>query len=181
LLPNIINRWALEYNQAFVIVESNDVGSVVANGLYYDIEYDNMFVESFVKNSAIGMTMNRKSKRIGCSNLKDLLEENKLELIDLDTIQECSTFEARGQSFEASDGNHDDLVMNLVLFGYYAGTEMFYNDTDVDVKAMLYAEQIRAIEDEITPFGFVDTGIEEPKVEKVGRDRWTLHKINEVF
>lgn len=181
LLPNIINRWALEYNQAFVIVESNDVGSVVANGLYYDIEYDNMFVESFVKNSAIGMTMNRKSKRIGCSNLKDLLEENRLLLVDLETIQECSTFEARGQSFEASDGNHDDLVMNLVLFGYYAGTEMFYNETDVNVKELLYQEQIRAIEDEITPFGFIDDGNEEPQVERVGGDTWTLHKKYEVF
>lgn len=181
LFPDIINRWAIEYNQAFVIVESNDVGAVVAHGLYYDIEYDNMFIESFIKNSAIGMTMNRKSKRIGCSNLKDLLEENKLELVDLETIQECSTFEARGQSFEASDGNHDDLVMNLVLFGYYAGTETFFNDTDVNIKEMLYKEQMKAIEDEIVPFGFVDDGLEEVKIEKHGKDLWMHHEQNKVF
>lgn len=181
LFPDVIHRWAREYNEAFVIVESNDVGSVVANGLYYDIEYDNLFVESFIKASAIGMNMSRKTKRIGCSHIKDLLEENKLIIVDLETISECSTFEAKGQSFEASDGNHDDLMMNLVMFGWYAGTEMFMNDTDIDVKEMLYNEQIRAIENEITPFGLIDNGIEEPKKEKVGRDIWRDHQITELF
>ena len=30
------------------------------------------------------------------------------------TIFEASTFIAKGQSYEASDGNHDDLIMNIV-------------------------------------------------------------------
>ena len=109
------------------------------------------------------------------------IEENKLIIVDLETISECSTFEAKGQSFEASDGNHDDLMMNLVMFGWYAGTEMFMNDTDIDVKEMLYNEQLRAIENEITPFGLIDNGIEEPKKERVGRDIWRDHKITELF
>src|SRR6056300_567454 len=78
LFPDIIHKYARTYNEAYVIIESNDQGAVVCNGLYYDWEYENVYVESVVKANAIGVTMNRKVKRIGCSNLKDLIEQNKL-------------------------------------------------------------------------------------------------------
>lgn len=158
LFPDIIHKWAKKYNEAYVIIESNDQGSVVANGLYYDIEYENTHVESMIKAGAIGMTMNRKVKRIGCSNLKDLIEEKRLEIVDLNTISECSTFEARGNSFEASDGNHDDLVMNLVMFAWYVGSQSFMDNTNVNLKQMLYEQKMRQIEDEVVPFGFIDDG-----------------------
>ena len=176
LFPDIIHKWAKRYNEAYVIIESNDQGAVVANGLYYDIEYENMHVESMIKAGAIGMTMNRKVKRIGCSNLKDLIEEKKLHIVDLQTITECSTFEARGNSFEASDGNHDDLVMNLVMFSWYVGTEAFSNQTDMTMKQMLYEEKMKAIEDDITPVGIIDDGIEKDKSEAIGGDVWFEHK-----
>ena len=176
LFPDIIHKWAKRYNEAYVIIESNDQGAVVANGLYYDIEYENMHVESMIKAGAIGMTMNRKVKRIGCSNLKDLIEEKKLHIVDLQTITECSTFEARGNSFEASDGNHDDLVMNLVMFAWYVGTEAFSNQTDMTMKQMLYEEKMKAIEDDITPVGIIDDGIEKDKSEAIGGDVWFEHK-----
>jgi hypothetical protein len=176
LFPDVIHKWAKRYNEAYVIIESNDQGAVVANGLYYDIEYENMHVESMIKAGAIGMTMNRKVKRIGCSNLKDLVEEKKLHIVDLQTITECSTFEARGNSFEASDGNHDDLVMNLVMFAWYVGTEAFSNQTDMTMKQMLYEEKMKAIEDDITPVGIIDDGIEKDKSETIGGDVWFEHK-----
>ena len=172
LFPDIIHKWAKRYNEAYVIIESNDAGSVVANGLYYDIEYENVHVESMIKAGAIGMTMNRKVKRIGCSNLKDLIEEKRLHIVDLDTISECSTFEARRDSFEASDGNHDDLVMNLVMFAWYVGSEAFVNQTDVTMKQLLYEEKMKAIEDEIVPVGIIDDGIEREEREVSGGDLW---------
>ena len=74
------------YNEAYIIVESNDQGAVVCNGLYYDLEYENMFVESQVKANSIGATMTRRVKRIGCSTLKDLIGQKKLHVIDAETI-----------------------------------------------------------------------------------------------
>ena len=173
LFPDIIHKWAKRYNEAYAIIESNDAGSVVANGLYYDIEYENVHVESMIKAGAIGMTMNRKVKRIGCSNLKDLVEEKRLELVDLDTISECSTFEARGNSFEASDGNHDDLVMNLVMFAWYVGSEAFVNQTDMTIKQMLYEQRNKEIEDDIVPVGIIDDGVDRDETEVIGGDVWT--------
>jgi hypothetical protein len=161
LFPDIIHKYAKTYNEAYVIIESNDQGSVVCNGLYYDWEYENMFVESMLKANALGATMTRKVKRIGCSNIKDLIEQHKLDIVDGETIIEMSTFVAKGNSYEASDNNHDDLMMNLVMFGWFAATEMFSNLTDIDFKQMLYADRMKAIEDDMVPFGIIDDGYKD--------------------
>ena len=161
LFPDIIHKYAKTYNEAYVIIESNDQGAVVCNGLYYDWEYENMFVESSLKANALGATMTRKVKRIGCSNIKDLVEQKKIDIIDSETIIEMSTFVAKGNSYEASDNNHDDLMMNLVLFGWFASTDMFMNLTDINFKQMLYSDRMQAIEDDMVPFGIIDDGYQE--------------------
>jgi hypothetical protein len=155
LYPDVIYKYANMYNQAYVVIESNDQGTVVCNGLYYDLEYENVYVESMIKANSIGITMTRKVKRIGCSNIKDLIEQNKLKINDSNTIIELSTFESRGSSYEASRGNHDDLVMNLVLFAYFTTTAFFNDLTDIDLKTMLYHEKTKAIEDDIVPIGIL--------------------------
>ena len=158
LFPNIIYKYAKSYNNAYVVIESNDQGSVVCNGLYHDLEYENVHVESAVKANAIGIEITRKTKRLGCSAIKDILENNKLKIVDEDTILEISTFEARGQSYEASDGNHDDLMMNLVMFGYFVSTQYFSDMTDINLKEMLFKNKMKQIEDDMVPFGFIDDG-----------------------
>lgn len=158
LFPDIIYKYAVSYNQAYVVIESNDQGSLVANGVYHELEYENVHVESAIKANSVGVLMTRKVKRLGCSGLKDVLENQKLKVVDENTILEISTFVGRGQSYEASDGNHDDLVMNLVMFGYFVQTQFFNDMTDIDLKKMLFEERMRAIEDDIVPFGFIDDG-----------------------
>ena len=176
LFPNIIYKFANVYNKAYCIIESNDQGSVVCNGLYYDLEYENVHVESAIKANAVGIEINRKSKRLGCSALKDLLENNKLKIIDEQTILEISTFEAKGQTFEASTGNHDDLVMNLVMFGYFVSSAYFSNLTDINIKDMIFNQKLKEIQDDIVPFGFIDDGSEQ--IEKIEReeseDPWAI-------
>ena len=160
LFPNIIYKFAKPYNEAYVVVESNDQGSVVCNGLYHDLEYENVHVESSVKANAIGIEINRKTKRLGCSAIKDILEEKRLTINDEQTILEISTFEAKGQSYEASDGNHDDLMMNLVLFGYFVSTQYFSDMTDINLKQMMFQQKMQEIENDVVPFGFIDDGEE---------------------
>ena len=154
LLPDIIYKYARLYNQAYVVVESNDQGAVVCNGLYYDLEYENVFVESSIKANAIGVTMTRRVKRIGCSGIKDLIEQNKLAIYDAQTIVEMSTFVSRGSSFQAIAPNHDDLMMNLVLFAWFTTTDVFQSLTNIDMKNMLYHERLKEIQDDMLPFGF---------------------------
>ena len=158
LFPNIIYKYAKVYNEAYVVVESNDQGGVVCNGLYHELEYENLHVTSSIKASGLGVEMTRKVKRLGCSAIKDVLENNKLNIVDENTILEISTFEARGQSYEASDGNHDDLMMNLVMFGYFVSTQFFNDMTDINLKQMLFQQKMEEIDNDIVPFGFIDDG-----------------------
>ena len=158
LFPNIIYKYAKLYNNAYVVVESNDQGTLVCNGLYNDLEYENMHVESAVKSNGLGIEITRKTKRLGCSGFKDLLENKKLQIVDEQTIMEISTFESKGQSYEASDGNHDDLVMNFVMLGYFCTTNYFGELTDIDLKNMLFEQRMKEIEDDVSPFGFHDDG-----------------------
>jgi len=173
LFPTIIYKYANLYNKAYVIIESNDQGSVVCNGLYHDLEYEEIHLSSAIKSTGIGVEITRRTKRIGCSAFKDLIEEKKINVVDEQTILEISTFEAKGQSWEASDGNHDDLVMNLVLFGYYVTTSQFLEMTDINIKQMMYDQRIAEIEADVPPFGFHDDGIVEvPEVKP--EDPWSL-------
>ncbi len=179
LYPNIIYKYAVAYNNAYVIIESNDQGSMVTQGLYHELEYENMHVESAVKSNGLGVNMTRKVKRIGCQGFKDVLESNKLEIVDEQTIIECSTFEARGQSYEASKGNHDDLVMNFVMFGFFINTNHFGDMTDINLKELMYAKQMEEIEADVIPFGFVDdgmSGVVEAKPDQY-RDEWQIQEV----
>ena len=168
LLPDLIYKWANQFNEAYIIVESNDQGVVVCNGLYYDLEYENMFVESVVKRNSIGATMTRRVKRIGCSSIKDLIEQRKLQIHDANTIIEMTTFVAKGSSYQAIAPNHDDLMMNLVMFAWFTTTDIFSSISDIDMKNMLYKEQLQAIQDDMIPFGFIEgtRGSEGPKTFK---------------
>lgn len=159
LFPNVIYKYANVYNDAYVIIESNDSGQLVCQGLYQDLEYDNIHLESAIKADRIGIEMTRKVKRIGCSSIKDILENNKLDIIDEHTIMEISTFVSKGQSYQASDGNHDDLMMNLVMFGYFVSTQFFSDMTDINLKQMMFERKMKEIEDDVPPVGFIEDGV----------------------
>ena len=175
LLPDMINKYVKPYNEALVIVENNAEGGMVAQQLHYDIEYSNVFVQGMTKQEDIGVTMNKKVKRIGCSTLKELLEEHRLELCDRATITELLTFVNKGTSYEAAKGYHDDMVMNLVLFSWFITTEYFYHLTDSQVKDLLYSEQQKMIEDDMLPAGVFGSVKDENEsfVDTEG-DRWFI-------
>jgi len=181
LFPNVIYKYAKVYNEAYVVVEANDQGSVVCNGLYHDLEYENMHVESAIKANALGIEMTRKTKRLGCSAIKDILENNKIQIVDEQTILEISTFEARGQSYEATDGNHDDLMMNLVLFGYFVSTQYFANMTDINLKEMIFKQRMQEIEDNVVPFGIIDDGRQYSEQIENTEDPWKIREDTQRF
>lgn len=171
LFPNIIYKYANLYNEAYVIIESNDQGTLVCQGLYQDLEYENIHMESAIKADRIGIEMNRKVKRLGCSAIKDILENTKLDVVDEHTIMEISTFVSKGQSYEASDGNHDDLMMNLVMFGYFVSSQFFADMTDINLKEIMFAKKMKEIEDDVPPVGFIDDGLDAVREEEAQKDQ----------
>jgi hypothetical protein len=172
LYPNAIYPILRQYNNAYCLVEVNDIGGQVADILHDELEYDNVIYVSMQgrkgqvvnggfggKGSSMkGVKTSTAVKRIGCSILKNLIEDTKLIVEDFNTVDEFCSFVAKGDSFEAEENHHDDLVMTLVLFGWLTTQAYFKQITGSDIRKDLYEDQMKALEEEMTPFGFVDDG-----------------------
>ena len=162
IYPSIIKKIGDYYNQAYALVEINDNGQQVVDTLFEDYEYENILSTVELKNkialtwgygtkSNRGIRTTKSVKRLGCSILKSLIEQEKLIIQDFDTIAELSTFIARGSSFEAEEGSHDDLVMCLVLFSWITNQSFFADLTNTNLKERLYEDQMRQIEEDSLP------------------------------
>jgi hypothetical protein len=168
--PNIIHKWAKEYNEAFVLIELNK-SEQVPYILHNELEYENiLYVNRTTKGQMItggfggsgktqyGLLQDRKTKRIGCQMLKDLVEQGKLQVCDADTISEISTFIESKGSYAADDGYHDDIVMTLVMFGWLTSQAYFKELTNIDIRTSMYKMRLEAIEQETLPTGFFEDG-----------------------
>lgn len=187
LYPSFIMQAAQHYNNAMVLVETNDIGAQVADILHQDLEYENVFFTASSKKTGQYITMGFSTgsvrgvrttgtvKRIGCAAFKTLIEYDKLIINDFDLLEELSRFSQKGSSYEAEEG-HDDLVMCCVLFGWLTNQQYFKELTSNDIRQNLYKEQKEIIEDELTPFGLIDLGDEDEKdvVMAVHNDDWLI-------
>jgi hypothetical protein len=188
LYPDVIYKLAKDFNNAYVLVEINDIGQQVADILHNDLEYDNLlwvgsdtkygqYLSTSGKNSVLGVRTTKQIKRIGCASLKALVENNKLLVFDKDIISEFSTFIEKGGSFEHDEGYNDDLVMSLVLFAWASNDILFKDLMNANNRNALFSSQMKSIEEDLTPFGFIDTGIpDEYQPEVSGGDLWLSDK-----
>ena len=176
VFPNILKKVADHYNKAYVLIEINDLGQQVADAMQFELEYDNMMMVTqrgragqvlgggfSGRGNQLGVRMTKGTKKIGTSNLKSLIESDKLIINDFDIIAELSTFISKGKSFEAETGAHDDLVMCLVIFSWVANQRYFKELTNVDVRGQMFTDQKNAIEADMAPFGFIDNGLDDPE------------------
>ena len=174
LFPNIIYDVSKAYNEAYILVEVNDIGEQVATALQFDLEYDNLIMASMRGRAGqvvgggfsggkaqLGVRTTKAVKRLGCSNLKQIVETDKLIINDYDLINEFSTFILKGQSFEAEEGHTDDLAMCCVLFSWLVEQTYFKELTDDDIRARMFLEQQHQLEQDMAPFGFVDDGLDD--------------------
>ena len=188
LFPTKIHEVAKAYNQAYVMVEVNDIGEQVANALQFDLEYDNLVMASMRGRAGqilgagfsggraqLGVRTTKAVKKIGCSNLKQLIEDNKLIIEDYDAVNELSTFIVRGSSYQADDGCNDDLVACMFMFAWATDQTYFKELTDNDIRKTMIKEQQDMLEQDMAPFGFIVNGIDDPFEDTVDEygTRWT--------
>ena len=177
LFPQKIYDVARAYNQAFVLIEVNDIGEQVANAMQFDLEYDNLVMASMRGRAGqvlgggfsggraqLGVRTTKAVKKIGCSNLKQMVEDNKLIVEDYDCINELSTFIVKGSSFEADEGCNDDLVACMFIFSWMTDQSYFKELTDSDIRMTMMAEQQDALEQDMAPFGFIVDGLEDENI-----------------
>jgi hypothetical protein len=190
VFPNIIYSIGRKYNDAFILVETNSVGQQVVDILHYDLEYENIFrLEShvikgqsissgFKRSAGFGIKTTKSVKKVGCANLKAMIENDKITLTDFDTISELNTFTRDRDTYKAEEGNHDDLCMGLVLFAWLTAQSFFKEYTSTDIRQQLLDHTNTIIEDSLSPVGIFDGNYEDESEKFVDSDgdAWSVVK-----
>jgi hypothetical protein len=182
--PTVVYSVAQRYNEAYVLIETNNIGQQVVDILHYDLEYENIYKlehhhikgqsisGGFKRSTSFGIKTTKSVKKIGCANLKTMVESDKLLIKDFDTIAEMNTFVRVRDSYEAEEGNNDDLVMGLVLFAWLTAQSYFKDSTNIDIRKVLIEENRFMLEEELTPVGFIEDGRTEEVLVDSG-DVWS--------
>ena len=172
VFPNIIEQTCKAFNRAHTLIEVNDLGGQISDAIHFDLEYENVLMTTqrgragqvlgtgfSGRGSQLGVRMTKQIKKIGCSNLKTIIESDKLIINDFNIIEEMSTFARRHNSWMAEDGCNDDLMTCLIIFGWLSNQTYFKELSNSDVRSKLYEEQSNIIEQDMAPFGFIDDGL----------------------
>jgi hypothetical protein len=182
LFPTVIYNTAKLYNDAYVLVEINNTPQI-ADTLHNDLEYENLWKvftgnkkpqqlsAGFARGIQLGLKMSPQVKRIGCSNLKMLIEGDKLLINDFDTISELTTFVAEKNSFQAEEGANDDLVMSLVIFSWLTTQTYFKEIVSHDIRKQIQLESMNQVDDEGLPEMIVEDGL-QMQLELIDGDLW---------
>lgn len=157
ILPDIILKHLLDYNEAPIYIELNSTGAGIAKTLYTDLEYEGVICDSFVD---LGMKQTKRTKAVGCSTLKDLIERDKLIINHKQTIQELRVFIEKGVSWAAEDGFNDDCVMSLVIFAWLTTQQKFSEFIDKDEHRLasdIFRRELEDMNDDYAPVVIVDS------------------------
>jgi hypothetical protein len=207
VFPNLIKTILEKYNEAYALIEINDTGQHVADILKDELEYENVITitikgkkgqkvgEGFGGGRVYsGVKMSSQIKKAGCFVIKEMIESDKLIVNDFDIIAEISTYIAKAGSYEATEGYHDDLMACLVMFGWLTTQDYFKDLVNLDVRKRLFEEKLKKLEEDLTPFGFLDSvedemdeaarmlaseSTEKPKQSR--RDRSWMDDANEIM
>jgi hypothetical protein len=196
LLPTIVVSEAKKYNDAFVLVEINSIGLQVSDIIHYDLAYENLikiqikgkqgqqWTPGFAKRMAFGVKTSTQTKQIGCTNLKALVESDKLIIKDELIIKELTTFTADKRTYKAEEGTNDDLVMTLVNFSWLMAQKFFRESVSNDIRQVLQQEQLNVMDQDLVPFGVIDNGIDDPwdndKLDGWIEDRMKLYPFDDL-
>lgn len=166
LFPTIISKVGHDYNDAFLLVENNDVGAQVVSILAHELEYDNI-VSPQTKSAKMfedGLRTTKFTKQVGCSTMRDLIEGEKLTVHCKNTHKEMTGFIIKGKDgskkYQADSGYNDDLVMTLVNFSYLTTCEEFEELQDNDLRKTLFEKRMKAIDDDVLPMAIIDDGVD---------------------
>jgi hypothetical protein len=169
--PNVIKKVGEKYGNAYVLVETNDIGGQVSSILYNDLEYENVLMTKIMGRkgqmlsqgfaggkSEMGLRTTAQTKKLGCAILKRLVEEDKILLNDERILAELTTFVSKSNTFKAEDGHNDDLVMTLVFFAWLSRQEYF---ADLIESVKFNYEEAQKPEDNNTLFMLSEESMEE--------------------
>ena len=191
LFPTVIYNAARYYNDAYVLVEINNTPQI-ADTLHADLEYENLWKvftgnkkpqqlsAGFARGVQLGLKMSPQVKKIGTSNLKTLIEGDKLLINDFATYSELTTFVETKNTFAAEQGANDDLVMGLVMFGWVTTQPYFKEIVAHDLRKQVQLENMNQFDDETVVEPIMDDGMSH-NLELVDGDLWRVSGGSSVY
>jgi len=191
LFPTVIVNAARYYNDAYILVEINN-NPQVADYIHADLEYENLLKvftgnkkpqqlsAGFARGIQMGLKMSTQVKQVGCSNLKTLIEGDKLLINDFDTYSELTTFEQYKTSFAAAEGANDDMAMTLVIFAWATTQKYFREIVNHDLRKQIQLENMNQIDEDVLPAPIIDDGMQH-KLEVFDGDVWENASADEVY
>lgn len=184
----IINRVGRHYNDAQVLVEINSIGQQVSEILFHDFEYENLvhtenkgrlgkrLLGAFgvAEKSERGIRTTGPVKKIGCSLLKILVEQNQLVINDYNTIAELTWFIKDKNTYNAEKGKNDDLVICLVLFAWISDQPYFKESIEISTLLKIREQSSQVYQDAGRPLAYRIDGVTDtiPAGEVRGGDYW---------
>ena len=184
--PTIVYNLSRHYNDAYVLVEVNDVGQQVADILLHDLEYENVLMTKVKGRAgqkinsdgsgakfALGVRTTTSVKRIGCANFKTLVENDKLIINDYDLLYEMFRFVEHNTKYQAEKGEHDDVVMCCVLFSWLVHQEYFKELANNDARLNVLSHNQDTVDQQMAPFGFIDDVWRDPELDVDPTDPYT--------
>ena len=191
LFPTVIYNAARYYNDAYVLVEINNTPQI-ADTLHADLEYENLWKvftgnkkpqqlsAGFARGVQLGLKMSPQVKKIGTSNLKTLIEGDKLLINDFATYSELTTFVETKNTFAAEQGANDDLVMGLVMFAWATTQPYFKEIVAHDLRKQVQLENMNQFDDETVVEPIMDDGMSH-NLELVDGDLWEVADGSAVY
>lgn len=132
------------YNNASIMVENNDMGSMVCKVIFYDLECEQL-INTDPK--GLGTRATRKTKLEGNLLLKKYLENGFLKVVDYNTLNELSRYEEISPNvFHANTQDGSDDHVTSLLWGLFYLTSEFYDsetNTRSEYKEKKYSEDDR--------------------------------------
>ena len=191
LFPTVIVNAARYYNDAYILVEINN-NPQVADYIHADLEYENLLKvftgnkkpqqlsAGFARGIQMGLKMSTQVKQVGCSNLKTLIEGDKLLINDFDTYSELTTFEQYKTSFAAAEGANDDMAMTLVIFAWATTQKYFREIVNHDLRKQIQLENMNQIDEDVLPAPIIESPLDH-KFEVLDGDMWEAADGGEVY
>lgn len=173
MFPTIVFNAGRLYNDAYVLIEVNNTPQI-ADILHHELEYENILKvqtgnkkaqqisAGFGRGIQLGVKMSPMVKRIGCTNLKSLIENDKLIVNDFETISELTSFISDGTTWHAEEGKTDDIVMSMAIFAWATTQKHFREIVSHDLRKQMQFEKFRQIEEEMVPAPIIDNGLDVP-------------------
>ena len=154
LMPEFINEWCEEYNNAYLIIENNEgAGQSIADQMYLSYEYENLHFDRKAdsnsknliktKKGYPGFRTTTKTRKQILQTLKLFIENNKLEINDSRTINQFFKFILLNNKYQADEGAKDDMIMALaIVFAPFVNAKNFE-----DMKLLVKNIYIKDIEE----------------------------------